>query len=73
MVDAIPIRLLHLLCHAGLLVDHLLADSDNVVLDQLLSNILDVLLRVNFADISSLQLLLGQFAFLADSLLLAIF
>lgn len=43
-----------------LLVDHLPADSDDVVLHQLLANCLNVLLRVDLAHVACAQLLLRQ-------------
>lgn len=46
--------------HGSLLVDHLPADGDDVVLDELLADGLDVLLGVDLADVAGAQLLLGQ-------------
>lgn len=58
--------------HGGLLIDHLSADGDDVVLHQLLSDCLDVLLRVDLAHVACAQLLLRQFGLFLHTLEVAL-
>jgi hypothetical protein len=58
--------------HRSLLVDHLARHRHNVVLDELLTDVFQVLLRVELANVSGLKLILGQLGLLSDSLLIAV-
>lgn len=58
--------------HCSFLVDKLSGDGHDVVLDELLTDILQMFLRVEFANVASLELLLGEFSLFLDSLLVSV-